>query len=1250
MEIRLLGVVEVTVENRLVPLSAAKQRAVLAMLALAANTPVSIDRIIEGLWGEHAPASAQKLVQQYVSQLRKVLAGGTAEIVTRGRGYELRVPADCVDALRFERMVEHGAARDALALWRGPPLDDLADEPFAAAEIRRLEELRLRAHELAIDGALAAGDPGAVIAELEQLVDEHPLRERLRAQLMLALYRSGRQAKALDVYSDARTALVEELGIEPSRELRVLQQRILAQDAALDGAPALRGLPDGTVTFLLTDIEGSTRLWESGGDAMAAAVKRHYDILDAAISGHRGVRPVEQGEGDSVVGVFAHARDAVRAALDAQRALHAEHWPEGAELRVRMALHTGDARLRDAGNYFGPAVIRCARLRALARGGQVLLSRATHDLVKDGLPDGTALMDLGEHRLRDLGRPEHVFALRSADLPDRGELPRSPDAPAHNLPHELSSFVGRERELGELRRVLAETRLLTLTGPGGCGKTRLALRAGWELVDSFPGGVWWVELASVGDARLVGAALAEALGVRPLPGVTDLQAAGSYLASRSALVILDNCEHLAAMCARVAETLLKTAAGVVVLATSRAPLGVPGETDWRVPPLAGTDAVSLFVERARKVRPGFALGNGDAASVAGVCKDLDGLPLAIELAAARVRLLSLDQLAAGVSDRFGLLTGGPRTAAERQRTLRGSVDWSHDLLGPDEQRLLRRVAVFAGGFTLDAAEAVCADAQDGGRVLELLGSLVEQSLVIAEERFRLLETVRQYGLERLAAAGEEAALRDRHRDFFVRLAERAAPRLQTAGHSAWVERLDAEAANLAAATDHALSSDPRVALRLCAALPRWWWASGRLAEGELACARALEACGEREPALRARVLQGLARVAITAGDNDGAARHATAALALAEAVGDRRLAAYARVDLGVAKQFADPRAGRAELERAAELARAAHDEWAIALAGQGIALTFMYQHDHRGSARASDDVAALAERLGDPYHVSRRWFYAAWIALTDGRFAEARDALERMLATVEGVADPSTDAFADICLGLMEVWSGGAERALERLHAQLERSLKLGTRVVLPMVIVTIGFAELAAGRFAEARNRLDGLLELVRERDAYSTLWCLCVLAEARRMLGDDAAEATAAEARAYGERIGNQLLATRARLTLGRLAALRGDWRPAREHAQAHLDVCLAGGHATFVPACLDGLAEAAAGAGADRDAARLIAAAERSRGEIGVVRVPAEAEHWAGIERRVRAALGDEAFDLARAEGANGARDAFLSSGSG
>jgi predicted ATPase len=826
-----------------------------------------------------------------------------------------------------------------------------------------------------------------------------------------------------------------------------------------------------------------------------------------------------------------------------------------------------------------------------------------------------------------------------------------------NLPVALSSFVGRERELRELRKALADTRLLTLTGAGGCGKTRLALRAAGEFVERFPDGMWWVELAPLGEERLVGAAIAEALGVRPLPGVTELQAACAYLASRRALVVLDNCEHLPGACAEAAERLLLAGENVVVLATGRAPLGVGGETDWRVPSLslpapgadgrsdalAGSDAVALFVERARKVRPDFALSDGNAESVARVCWELDGLPLAIELAAARVRMLSVDQIAAGVSDRFRLLTGGPRTASERHQTLRASVDWSHDLLSDHERLLLRRLAVFAGGFTLEAVERVCAgDGIERERVLDLLGSLVDQSLVLAEERdsgvrYRLLETVRQYGLERLAAAGEEDSLRGRQLDFFMALAEQAAPHLETGDQREWLEVLDPEAANLAAAIDWALRSVPPAALRFCAALYRWWGARGRFAEAELAYSRSLGACGEREPALRARVLHGRAYLANWTGDFAAAETHATEALALADEVGDKGSAARARAHLSTALLWSNPRAARPELARASELARAAGDDWALVTAEQVTASSYSFQSDHVEGARANEEVAALAERQGDPFQLARRWMWAAWIAYHDGRLAEAREAIKGWRAAVEGIGEPVMEALADFGTALIDVWQGEPDRAHERLQARLERALQLGAGIAVPLLLVGISLAELATGRSEQARGRLEGLIPLVEGRDAWVTSYALGTLAEARRLAADGGAEATALQAQTTAEQYGNRLFATLPRLTLCRLAAARADWTVAQQHVLAHLDACVEGGHTTYVPSSLDALAEVAAGLHRHEDAVRLFAAAERARAEIGVVRIPPEEQHWAAVESGLRAALGGDTYQTARAQGA-------------
>ncbi len=856
---------------------------------------------------------------------------------------------------------------------------------------------------------------------------------------------------------------------------------------------------------------------------------------------------------------------------------------------------------------------------------------------------GAGLVDAGtSHTQQSAGGVATITPLRGV-------------APARGLPVALTSFVGRDTELAQVHEALRQARLVTLSGPGGCGKTRLALELAADLRDHGSGGVWWVDLAWLADARRVGAAVAEALGVRPLPGQTELQAACAYLAARQGLVVLDNCEHLIAGCAETIGALLKAAPAMVVLATSRSRLGVDGEVVWPVPPmslpasaasrgaLAGSDAVALFVERAGRARPAFTLSDGNAACVARVCAGVDGLPLAIELAAARLRMLSVEQIASGLGQRFRMLRGGPRTATRRQQTLRASVEWSHELLSDDERVLLRRLSVFAGGFTYQAAEQVCAfDALERDRLLDLLASLVDQSLVLAAEqgsamRYRLQETMRQFARERLAEAGEEASLGARHRDAFLDLAEQAGPHLETGRQREWLALLDPEAANLMTAIEQSLRTDATRALRFCAALYRWWGARGRFAEAELIHARALEACGDRDRGLRARALHGRAFLAVWAGDFAAADAHATDALGLAEAAGDDTTAARARCQLGAALQFANPRASRAELARATALALRAGDDWAIGTARWLTVGTYMWQSDHACAARANAELAELARRQGDPMQVARHWLYAGWMACLDGRFPETRQATAQLRAAVEFVGEPVMEALADHFTALADVWQGEPARALAHERASLERALTLGAGSVVPWLIYDIAFAELALGRPERARDALADMLPLVEGRITFGTALALCLLAEVQRVLGDDAAGATAAHARTTAERIGNRLFATYARLTLGRLAAAHGDWPVAQQHALAHLDACAEGGHTTYVPACLDALAEVASGLRRHIEATRLLAAAERARAQMGTVRVPAEDRHWAAIDRRLRDALPDGAYAAARAEGA-------------
>ena len=460
-------------------------------------------------------------------------------------------------------------------------------------------------------------------------------------------------------------------------------------------------LPTGTVTLLLADVEGSTRLWETQPEQMTAAMARMNHVVSETIATHDGVRPVEQGEGDSFVAAFARASDAVACALELQRA-------PLAPIRLRIGIHTGEIQLRDEGNYAGPTINRTARLRDLGHGGQTLLSGAAEALVLDGLPDDVWLSDLGTHSLRDLPRPERVMQLCHPDLVnDYPPLRVSKPVVSQHLPMQLTSFVGRDDQLTQVRELLNQNRLVTLTGAGGAGKTRLAIQIAGQLSDEFGDGIWYVDLAPITDPDVVPIAVARALELPDQPGRSTMDALLRFVRDRQMLVVLDNCEHLLDASAELVVALLGAARGLTLLATSREAIGVAGELGWRVPSLSLADeSIELFADRARHARPDFTVTDDNAATVAEICARLDGLPLAIELAAARIRALSLTEIVESLHDRFRLLTGGARTAVRRQQTLRASVDWSHALLTEPERVLFRRLAVFYGGFDLDAAQAV----------------------------------------------------------------------------------------------------------------------------------------------------------------------------------------------------------------------------------------------------------------------------------------------------------------------------------------------------------------------------------------------------------------------------------------------------------------------------------------------------------------------------------------------------------------
>lgn len=819
----------------------------------------------------------------------------------------------------------------------------------------------------------------------------------------------------------------------------------------------------------------------------------------------------------------------------------------------------------------------------------------------------------------------------------------------NNLPDPLTEFVGRARERAELAEELPRARVLTLTGPGGCGKSRLAARVAADQEARFPDGARWVELAGVSDAAAVGLAIARALGVRPGPGQDGVAAAVSRLAARRCLVVLDNCEHVLDAAAHAARALATGCPDVVVLATSREPLHIAGETEWRVPPMtlpepdgsAPSDAVDLFVTRARRVRTDFRLSDRNRPAVARLCRELDGMPLAIELAAARSRVLSVWQIADGLSDRFRVLGAAPRSGPDRHRTLRASVDWSHTSLSDAERILFRRAGVFAGGFTLEAAERVCAGADlDAGRVLELLAALVDKSLVQAEEhgevvRYRLLETIRHYALERLADAGEVERLRERHLTAYLELAERIAPELLTARQEECLRLLDPEAANLAQAIAWGAEHDPERALRLTVDLTFWWRLRGRLHEGEAAYAKALGA-GSAPTVPRARALWSRGFLLTLAGRFAEAGPVIDEALAAARACGDRYTLARGLLLIGTVTVFVDPAGAREPLSEARRLTPD-DDLYATGIAPSLLAYSHLHQTDPEPARPYMEEARRYAEKVGNPELLAWARGTYAWFHVLRGDHVAARDDAVAAERYARAVGDVVTELVALSMQAGVDTEAGRPDEAIERLTAGRARAVSLGAAFVLAAAESWIGLAHASAGRFAEARS----WLEYVVGRDAGGYAFALIVayagLAEVLWLRGDlEDAERTARAGQEAGDRIGERYFGAWLRLTRGRLAAVRADRARALAFHHEALSTITANGFRPLLPQALEALGQSMAVLGEPREAARVLGAAERHRDETGYVAWRPHRTELAATMAGLRTALGDDAFADAVAEG--------------
>jgi predicted ATPase/class 3 adenylate cyclase len=861
-------------------------------------------------------------------------------------------------------------------------------------------------------------------------------------------------------------------------------------------------LPTGIVTFLFTDIEGSTELVRALGERYPAVLARHGELLRGAVHGQGGT--AFGTEGDALFAVFVSPAAAVRAAADAQRALAAEPWPDGHPVRVRMGIHTGEGHL-GGDDYVGIDVHRAARVASAGHGGQILVSDATRALVEHALPDGFSLQDLGAYRLKGLANPERIHQVTAEGLPAAFPPLHSLELRPNNLPADLTSFIGRDRQIREISDRLAGTRLLTLTGPGGTGKTRLAIRVAEELIDAYAHGAWFVALEALRDPELVPPAIATALGVTLPADRPALDALEAWLAERELLLVLDNCEQVTAAGPGIAR-LLAAGPGLRVLATSRIPLHVRGEQEYPVPPLmtlpegpaltaerlSQYEAVRLFIERALAVKPEFEVTNANAPAVAQICARLDGLPLAIELAAARIKLLGPEQILARLEQNLSLLSSAAQDLPERQRTLRGAIAWSHELLSPPEQALFARMSIFRGGCTLESAEEVC-----GGEGLEVdvfdgVASLVDKSLLRSEEaggetRLSMLETIREYARERLEEAGDFPALARRHARLCFGWANDAERHLMGPEQLAWLERLSRDHDNLRAAFDRSTQLDMLDhALTAAGAMWRFWQLRGLFPEARTVFDRLLGQPGG-SPAARAKALIGAGGVAYWQRDYETMARDYREARRLYESVGDERGTAEALYNECYVALIADhdPQAAQALAERSLELYERSGDLLGVAWADRFLGILHSTLGDPETALRYHTRAVEANRVAGARWLLSDSLMGLAWAESQTGAWDRAVVAIREAVAIAEELRIEVELTMALEMTAAWAGWLGDARRSALLKGKSDEMKARLGASA--PTELLGGGpmleLARAALGDGYEALHAEGGQLSLAQAR-----------------------------------------------------------------------------------------------------------------------------------------------------------------------